>query len=208
MVVAVVATLAWRAGLFKLHDKAVLIAAIDRARTVPFVGVLFVATYAIGAAFGVPATPLTLAGGALFGISEGIALNWLGEMAAASIAFAVTRATGIRTGAADTTEASSPGSKISNGMVKLFRLRLIPVAPFALLNAGAAVSGMSWRDYTIATGAGIIPITVIYTVSASELIAGVAGSSTKALTKALISAATLIGLTLLPAVVRRLRGKT
>ncbi len=204
--------LAWRAGLFGLHDRVALVAAIERARAVPFIAALFVATYACAAAIGVPATPLTLAGGALFGIPNGIALNWVGEMLAALLAFAVTRATGLRArgttapasvAAGDSTTAlSSP-----RGRATLFRLRLIPVVPFALLNAGAAVAGMSWRDYILATGAGIIPITVIYTISASELVAGVAGSGARAFTTALIAAAVLVAITFLPALVGRIRNR-
>ncbi|HEX3865218.1 MAG TPA: VTT domain-containing protein [Gemmatimonadaceae bacterium] len=205
-VLAVLAVAVWgahHAGLFGLHDRAALAAAIEQARAVPFLAVVFVAIYAFGAAVGVPATPLTLAGGALFGVAQGIVLNWLGELLAALLAFGITRATGLR---AQPSASGSPNAFASpRARAMLFRLRLVPVAPFALLNAGAAIAGMGLRDYTIATAAGILPITIIYTVSASELLAGVEGSGARALGTGLAAAAILVALTFLPAMVRRLR---
>ncbi|MEO7087067.1 MAG: VTT domain-containing protein [Gemmatimonadaceae bacterium] len=203
-VVAIALLIAWRSGLFALHDRVVLAAAVERARTVPYVAPLFVAVYGLGGAFGVPVTPLTIAGGALFGAWPGIALNWTGEMLAATIAFAVARAAGLRKREEDIPIGSTPPKK-SAALATLFRLRLIPIAPFSLLNAGAAMSQVSWRDYLIATGVGIIPITVIYTVSASELMSDATGSSARALKSAGISAVVLILLTLLPSLVRRMR---
>jgi uncharacterized membrane protein YdjX (TVP38/TMEM64 family) len=209
-IVAIVLMVAWRSGLFALEDRAELAAAIERVRDVPFVPILFVLIYAVAGAAGVPATPFTLAGGALFGSSWGIALNWVGEMAAALLAFAATRATGVRIGAR-ATDATSRASQFSGagGARLLFRLRLIPVAPFALLNAGAALSGMSWRNYIVATALGITPITIIYTISASSLVAGVEGSGARALTTALVSAAVLVALSFIPSLVgARSRGKS
>ncbi|MDB4876764.1 MAG: integral rane protein [Gemmatimonadetes bacterium] len=213
VVVGVILFAAWKAGLFALDDRAELAAAIERARAVPYVAPLFVLTYAIAAAVGVPATPFTLAGGALFGIPLGIGLNWLGEMMAALLAFGITRATGVRAGArvaetdaeGDTAVASLSKSR---AFATLIRLRLVPVAPFALLNAGAAIGGMSWRDFAIATGLGIIPITVIYTVSASKLVAGVEGSGTQALATASASAAVLIAASFLPSIIRLARRRS
>ena len=203
-VVGIAILIAWRSGLFALHDRVVLAAAVERARTVPYVAPLFVAIYALGAAFGVPVTPLTIAGGALFGAWPGIALNWAGEMLAATIAFGVARAAGLRREEGPKSADANPEKKFA-ALTTLFRLRLVPIAPFSLLNAGAAMSRMSWRDFLLATGAGIFPITVIYTVSASELMSGATGSSARALKTAAISASILILVTLLPSLMRRIR---
>lgn len=202
-IVAAVLLVAWRSGLFALEDRAQLAAAIDRARSVPFVIPLFVLVYAIAAAAGVPASPLTLAGGALFGPWLGCVLNWTGAMLAATLAFFGTRATGLR--ATKQGDATATATALSGGhraTWTLFRLRLVPVVPFALLNAGAALGGMSWKDFLVATGVGIIPIIAIYTISASELVAGVAGSGARAFTLALGSAAVLIAPSFLPSLVR------
>jgi uncharacterized membrane protein YdjX (TVP38/TMEM64 family) len=208
VVLGIALAFAWKIGLFGLSDRAALAATIERARSMRYLSLAFVGTYAIAAGIGVPATPLTLAGGALFGARLGIPMNWLGEMLGAALAFAITRSTGLRAGRR-TAESSTSIGKLSQGhsLATLFRLRLVPVAPFSLLNAGAAISGMSWRDFLVATAFGIIPITVIYTVSASKLVAGVAGSGGRALATALVSAAVLIALSFLPALLRRKRRK-
>jgi uncharacterized membrane protein YdjX (TVP38/TMEM64 family) len=185
VVLLAVLTAAWRGGLFAMHDRAQLAAFISELRGWPLVVPGFITIYAIAAAAGVPVTPLTLAGGMLFGAARGIVFNWIAETIAASLAFGATRF-------AVSTRRAAPMSART-----LFRLRLIPVVPFALLNAGAALSDMPWSRYLLATAAGVIPITVIYTISAAELVAGVAGSGTRALLDAFASAAVLIGLSFL-----------
>jgi uncharacterized membrane protein YdjX (TVP38/TMEM64 family) len=189
----------WRAGLFSLSDRERLVTAIDRVRDLRYAAPVFVVTYAIGAAVGVPATPLTLAGGALFGVWWGIVFNWLGELLAALLAFSAMRATRLAARRRPlSADAATRALATGRAARTLFRLRLIPVLPFALLNVGAAISGMTWREFGVATALGIIPITVIYTASASALVAGVAGSGARALMMSAISAAVLIGVSFLP----------
>ena len=195
-IVAAVLIVAWKYGLFAIHDRERLIAAIAEVRGIRFLAPAFVATYAIGAAVGVPATPLTLAGGVLFGSVQGALLNWIGELSAAILAFGALRFGGASRSVAPIT---APG---------LFRLRLIPVVPFALLNAMAAFGEMSLASYVIATALGIIPVTVIYTISAAQLVDGVAGSGTRAFITALVSAAVLIALSFLPRIVMRRRAES
>jgi uncharacterized membrane protein YdjX (TVP38/TMEM64 family) len=205
-IVVTVLLIAWRAGLLALSDRQRLAAAIDRARDARYVVPLFVATYALGAAAGVPVTPFTIAGGALFGTTWGIVLNWAAEMMAALLAFGAARATGLRGRRMNETDGTTHRLEAAKATRTLFQLRLLPVAPFSLLNVGAALSGMRWRDFASATALGIVPITVIYTVLASALVAGVEGSGVRALTTAAISAVVLIGVSLLPVAVRTRRG--
>src|SRR5262249_28718699 len=91
---AVLATIvaASRTGLFQLHDVARLRAVVERVRATPALPLVFVAAYVMLSAVGVPASALTLAGGALFGSTRGIALNWLGAFGGAMLAFGVVRA--------------------------------------------------------------------------------------------------------------------
>lgn len=198
VVVIALVVVAWESGFFSLHDMARVRAAIDSVRAIPALPVVFVLAYIVLSAVGVPASSLTLAGGALFGTTRGIALNWLGACGGAMFAFTLARALslGAMTTAlrGDRTVAKllGPGAPML-----LFRLRLVPVVPFALLNVGSAMSSMSWGEYAVATGLGIIPITVIYTTFSASLIAGVEGSGVKAMVIALISAGAIIGITLL-----------
>jgi uncharacterized membrane protein YdjX (TVP38/TMEM64 family) len=194
--VLLAAAAAWKAGLFSVHDTSRLRALVEGLRATPAFPVVFVVGYAILSAIGVPVSPLTLIGGALFGTTLGIALNWMGELSGALLAFGIVRTLSPRgLGFRRPVEGSLSKNLGANAPVTLFRLRVIPVAPFALLNAGAALSGMSWRSYSVATALGIIPLTVIYTLFAASLISGVAGSSGRALFTALASAAGIIALT-------------
>ena len=202
LVVAVLLAVAavWRAGLFSAQDTSRLRFLIEGLRSMPGFPVVFVVAYALLSAIGVPVSPLTLIGGALFGTDRGILLNWAGEFVGASLAFGIVR---------KLFPWNAPFRKLVNrSAVKalrvdapmlLFRLRLIPLAPFSVLNIGAALSGMSWRSYAVATALGIIPITVIYTLFAASLINGVAGSSLRALLTAFASATVIIALTFIRA---------
>jgi uncharacterized membrane protein YdjX (TVP38/TMEM64 family) len=87
----------------------------------------------------------------------------------------------------------------------LFRLRVVPVVPFSLLNVASALSGMPAPAYAIATGAGLVPIIIIYTAIASSVVSGVEGSGARGLVFALLSAVVIIGLTLAPNIGRGLR---
>ena len=59
--------LAWKFGFFALRDPKRLAEAVRRARDIRLIAPLFVVSYAVIAGLGLPATPLTLAGGAIFG---------------------------------------------------------------------------------------------------------------------------------------------
>jgi uncharacterized membrane protein YdjX (TVP38/TMEM64 family) len=198
-VVAGLLLAAWRLGLFSLTDPARLRNVIDRARTVSYAKPLFVVAYAVGSAVGVPATPLTLAGGALFGVGWGIILNWLGAMGGALLAFGVVRLWSGR----GRGRVLSDKWRTTRSAMLLFRLRLVPVVPFAALNIGSAIAGMSWRSFFVATALGIVPIVVIYTVAAAGIVAGIEGSGRRAWLVAMASAVLITAATLVPRALRR-----
>lgn len=128
-----------------------------------FVGVYFaiVCTYIPGASI------MTLAGGFLFG-------TWLG--AAATVVGATLGAIGawwlIRTSLGEPLrqKAQKSGGLLKtlidgfqgNAFSYVLSLRLIPAAPFWLVNAAAGLGSAPPRPYALATLLGIIPATVIY----------------------------------------------
>ena len=67
-----------RTGLLAYADPARIGEAVRAAREVPWAAPVFVIVYAVVATLGLPGTPLTLAGGAIFGAAAGTGLNWLG----------------------------------------------------------------------------------------------------------------------------------
>ena len=189
---------AWRAGLFHHGDTKSLLHAVEAVRRVPLLPLLFVLSYAVLALVGVPATPLTLAGGVLFGFTSGVVLNWVGAVLAALLTFSATRALERGVAAPWFARVSASFHRLPNseGTISLFLLRLLPVAPFFALNVGFALTAMSWRSYALATALGIIPVTVVYTLFAASLVAGAVASEAQAFRTAFASAAVIAAITL------------
>lgn len=197
--------LADRLGLLAYADPTKLGEAIRAAREVRWAAPAFVVTYALVATLGLPGTPLTLAGGAIFGAVFGTAYNWLGATLGATGAFYLARGLGgdtlrallgKRAGALD-------GLRDSRAFLPLLRLRLIPVVPFNALNFGAGLAGVRPATYIASTALGIIPGTAIYTYFADALLAGVDGARTQALQQVAIAATLLIALSFVPALAKR-----
>ncbi len=208
LVLAAVALGAWKAGLLDLRDPEALLAAVERARAVPYIAVVFVLAYMVVATFGLPATPFTLAGGILFGTGLGSGLNWLGATLGATGTYMLARAVG---GDALRGLLGSQAARLDlrageRGFGTLLRLRLLPVIPFNALSLTAALSGIPLRPYVAATGLGILPGTVIYTYFAGSLVGGVSGASSEARTNLIIASVLLLLLSFTPAIVRRIRG--
>ena len=209
VVTAAAALLAWKLGVFELRDRDKLIGAINAARRLRFLVPVFVVAYAAAVTFALPAAPLTLAGGVLFGFWRGFLLNWLGATLGALLAYVFASALcgdacrallGRRTDAMERLAAE-------HGFLGTLRLRLVPVVPFSLLNYAAALAGVRRRDYLLATALGIIPGTAVYTYFADSLLQGAAGAGRHALLRVSLAGALLLALSFVPALVRRVRGE-
>ena len=167
----------------------------------------FVALYALLSAFGFSGLVLTLAGGALFGFWWGALLNTIGANLGATGAFRLARALGrdgLRALMGDRLSGLDRLA-VARGPLWLLRLRLLPVAPFNLLNLAAGLSAMPWREYALATAIGILPGTLVYTYFADAIVTGVSGGSRAALVRVLVAGGLLAALSFLPGVARRLR---
>jgi len=207
LVLAIVGVGASRAGLFDLRDPAALLAAVEGARTLPYIHVLFVLAYIVVASFGLPATPFTLAGGILFGTGLGSILNWTGATLGATGTYLLARLLGgdALRGLLGANAARLDLFTGDAGFRTLFRLRLLPVIPFNALSLTAALSGIAIRPYVAATGLGILPGTVIYTYFAGSLVGGVSGASASARANLIVASVLLLALSFLPGLVQRLR---
>ena len=178
---------------------------IRDAREVPFAAAIFVVAYIAVTTIGLPALPLTLAGGAIFGVGAGIALTWLGATLGATGAFLLARALGgdalrrllgARTGTLD--------RMLGDGaFLTILRLRLIPVVPFNALNFGAGLAGVRLTHYMAATAIGILPGTSVYSYFADALLAGADGARQSAFIRVAIAGALLLALSYLPALAKR-----
>lgn len=128
----------------------------------------FIAVYALATAVSFPgAVILTLAGGYLFGTWIGGTATVIGATIGSIMVFYVVQTS---LGAALRAKAEADGGtlkKIIDGVRDgafgyILTLRLIPVAPFWLVNVAAALANAPLRAYALATFFGIMPATFIY----------------------------------------------
>lgn len=141
-------------------------ALVDFVAANPVVAALaLVAVYAALVAISFPgASLLTIAAGLLFGTWAGGTLVVLGATIGATIVFLIARnASGddLRRRIGGWGETLAEGFE-KNAFSYLMLLRLLPVAPFWLVNIVPAVFGVRLRDYVLATAIGIIPGTFVY----------------------------------------------
>jgi uncharacterized membrane protein YdjX (TVP38/TMEM64 family) len=208
---AVVALLiAWRLGYFDLARREQLVALIGEARHTSWAGLLYVVAYTFVAALGLPVTVLSIVGGAVFGVVRGTILAWSGAMAGTLSAYMLARSIGkgsVRRflGRHHLLERLRKRSDFW----ALLRLRVLPVAPFAVLDYLAGFFGVSLRALLLATAIGILPSLAAYTYVGAALVAGLE-SSGEAQFRALWIAGAVsfvtVCISLLPTVIRQFRG--
>lgn len=137
----------------------------DRYGGTGFWGALaFAVVYALLSLLPLPATVVTIAAGAVFGLVRGSLIVLLGANIAAFVAFyigrllgrdAITHLTGERMEKLDDFLGHS-------GFVAVLTARLVPVVPFGPLNYLSGVTGVRMWSYVAGTALGIIPGTVVY----------------------------------------------
>ncbi|MEX2179446.1 MAG: DUF547 domain-containing protein [Gemmatimonadaceae bacterium] len=179
---------------------------VRSARAVSWAPAAFVVIYAVVATLGLPGTPLTLAGGALFGAVWGTGLNWMGATLGATGAFFLARTLGagaVRSLLGKHAKALDRFGD-SGSFLAMLRLRLIPVVPFNALNFGAGLAGVKPAVYIASTAIGILPGTAVYTYFADALLSGVEGARQEAFVRVAIAGALLIALSFVPWLARKL----
>ena len=164
-----------------------------------WVGPGYALAYAAAIALAVPGLPLTLLGGAAFGLLRGVLWVTIGANLGANVAFLLARRLG-RTSLQEllgSRLASFDRVSVAAGFHGLLALRLLPVVPFNLLNYASGLTPIPWRDYALATGIGILPGTVVYVFFADALLQGSVAARAEARWQALLAAAVLIAFSLI-----------
>jgi uncharacterized membrane protein YdjX (TVP38/TMEM64 family) len=129
---------------------------------------VFIVAYAAAVVAFVPASLLTLAAGAIFGVVQGVVYVFFAATIGAGLSFLVARymaraaverrlAGNEKIGAIDRAVAAE-GRKI------VFLLRLVPIIPFNALNYGLGLTRVSFPDYLLGSF-GMIPGTLLYVYS-------------------------------------------
>ena len=127
--------------------------------------IAFMLVYVVATVAFLPGSVITLAGGAIFGLVKGSLYVFFGATIGAIMAFLIGRylARGwISNKIAGNEKFSAVDKAVGKEGFKIVLLtRLSPVFPFNLLNYGMGVTGVSLKDYAIAS-IGMIPGTIMY----------------------------------------------
>jgi uncharacterized membrane protein YdjX (TVP38/TMEM64 family) len=143
---------------------------------------VFVVGYALAVVAFVPASLLTLAAGAIFGIGAGTAYVFVAAVIGSSLAFFVSRYVarqGIERKLADNRKFAAIDRAVGRqGRRIVFLLRLSPAFPFNLLNYGLGLTSVRFADYLVAS-LGMLPGTLLYVYSgkAAGDVAALAGGA-------------------------------
>ena len=143
----------------------------------PLAPVVFVLVYIVAVVALVPASLLTVTGGALFGVALGSALVVVGATVGACLAFLVARhvardATASWLAGRPTFDRLDRITGERGGMVVLL-VRLAPFIPFSALNYAFGVSRVAFGPYAIATAVGIVPGVVLYLSGADAVVSAI-----------------------------------
>ena len=131
----------------------------------PWAPLVFAGGYAVATVAMVPGSILTLAAGALFGLSRGVGAAFTGAVLGSALSFLLARY--LARGLVESRIASNPKfTAIDRGLGReglkiAFLLRLSPVFPFNVLNYALGITRISFPHYLLAS-AGMLPATVLY----------------------------------------------
>ena len=136
---------------------------------------VFVAVYAVAVVAFLPATPLTLLGGLVFGAVWGTLWTWIGATLGAILAFLVGRYAA-RDLVRSWTENNERVRKLDEEVEKhgwrmLLITRLVPVFPFNLQNYAYGLTNVRLLTYVLISGICIVPGVIAYTFAGGSLAA-------------------------------------
>ena len=209
LVIAAV-VVAWRLGYFHLARREQLLALVQHARHNPWAGPLYVIAYTVIATLGLPITVLSIVGGALFGATQGMPLAWTGAMLGTVAAYLLARSVGqgsVRRFLGRHHLISQLRKR--SDLWALLRLRVLPVAPFAVLDYLAGLVRIPLRTLLLATAIGALPTVAAYSYAGSELVTGLEQAGQARHRAFWIAAAVtlvMICISLVPRALRRFRG--
>ncbi len=133
---------------------------------------IFFLTYVAVTALSLPvATPLTLMGGALFGVATGSVLISFASTLGATFAFWVSRflfQNSIEKRFPNQAKSINSGIE-KEGAFYLFSLRLVPLVPFFLLNLVMGLTKMASWKYYLTSQLGMLPATIVYVNAGTQL---------------------------------------
>lgn len=176
-----------------------LAAMSERAADTPFSPLLIIGAYVVAGLVSVPITLLIAATGIAFGAFEGSIYALSGSLASAAVTYGLGRWLGRET------VRRLAGPRINGlseriaqrGIIAVVVMRLLPVAPFTIVNVIAGASQISIRDYLIGTLVGMGPGIIITVAFANQLVNVVRHPTPKAFAILALIGVGLLGLSVL-----------
>lgn len=165
----------------------------------------YVVAYIVAGLLFVPATPLTLAGGVLFGTVEGTLYALAAAVLSSAVAFLAARHIGndwVRARAGPHLTRLVEGADAEGWRFVAF-VRLVPIFHFSLLNYALGLTGIGFRVYLLTTAICMVPGTLAYAYvggAGAQAIGGEGG-----VRGLLIGIGVLAALALLPRLIQRWR---
>jgi uncharacterized membrane protein YdjX (TVP38/TMEM64 family) len=127
--------------------------------------VLFIVVYVLAAITLAPAFLLTFSAGAVFGLWRGTLLTYIGAVLGASAVYGMAaplaRSRLLRWIDRDPRVSATRRAVVKDSAWIMFLLRLSPLVPYNLLNYALSLSGVTYRDYLLAS-VGMIPAIIMY----------------------------------------------
>lgn len=164
---------------------------------------VFMLVFALGCVFAAPASVFCVAAGFIWGWALGGTYAVAGGLLGAIASFYVARFVGegllLRFGRAGALVKKQVDHA---GFRNLLILRYIPGIPFAVVNYGAGVAGVRFRDFVPATLLGILPPMFVFAYCADALFNGTM-SEGDVVRRLVIACALMLAITLIPLGVKR-----
>ena len=207
IVLAVV--IAWKLGYFDLDRRRQFVETVQRWRVTPQVGPLFIAVYVLAVMTCLPVALLTLLGGAIFGWVVGAVLAAVGALLGTVVVHFLARSVAL--GPTRRLFGTHPLLKRlseHDDVRSLFQLRVLPVAPFGVLDYVAGVANVPLRPLLIATTLGILPSVIVYSYVGAQFLSGLVNEGEATRRGLWIAGAVslfMMLLSVIPTLVRRLR---
>lgn len=140
-----------------------------------------VASFVAFAFLGVPQFVLIAAAVVAFGPWAGFAYSWIGALVSALIGFAIGRRFGARALSRVSGEALRRFMDMigRSGFMASLIVRLVPSAPFIVVNMAAGVTPMRVRDFAAGTAIGIVPKIALTAFAGASVVKALSGGGTQ-----------------------------
>ncbi len=165
--------LAWRYTPLRAYlNPVTLVAAAQALKSLPFTPLLVVSAYVIGCLLMVPVTLLIAVTGIVFGLSPGAVYALAGTLCAAAAGYGL----GALLGRDAARRLLGPRlNRLSRraarrGTMAMILIRLLPLAPFGVINIACGASHIRLRDYLLGTLIGMLPGVLLTTAFAHNLV--------------------------------------